>query len=57
MEDTENFAPTDSFAPWMRYLLYIEAAKARCEIPMSYRDWAATHNLNVEPDDDDGTGD
>jgi hypothetical protein len=39
--------------PWHRWLLYVEVAKARREVPLTYYEWAKLQGLEVEPDDDD----
>lgn len=39
--------------PWNRWLLYVEACKAKRELPLSYSMWAKANGWIVEPDHDD----
>lgn len=52
--EEENFEVVgDVMPPWHRWLLYVEAAKARREVPLSYFAWSQLQGIEVEPDEDD----
>jgi len=42
----DEHAAVESMPAWDRYLLYVEAAKTRREIPMEFEEWKAVHDVD-----------